>query len=251
MNGRRWEIHAGPEGPSSSFHPVVLHAPPTEVAVDMSDTAQGCEQAADLAPDLYPVFLKLAGRKVLVVGGGHVARAKLCALLTARAAITVVAPRILPEIFRLGVRCIRREFRPSDLDGAWYVVSAAPAHVNRCVAQFARKQRLFVNAVDDAERASCYLGSVVRKGGVTLAISTQGRLPALAGLLREAFEVLIPDDIEQWLLVGQAARQKWKELRVPHEQRRPLLLHAINEIYAAYIAPAAADDQKRQSMPSR
>lgn len=184
------------------------------------------------APDLYPVFLKLAERRVLVVGGGNVANSKISALVAAGAAVTVVAPQILPEVIAQKVHCIRRAFRSSDLDGVWYVVAAAPPEVNRRVEQSARKRRLFVNAVDDPSCASAYLGGVLRKGGVTLAVSTQGRVAALAGLLREAFEALLPDDIEQWVTRGEVARLEWKAKRVAHEERRPLLLRVLNDLYA-------------------
>src|SRR5512145_1782045 len=132
-------------------------------------SAQGSAQ-------LYPVFLSLVGRKVVVVGGGTVAEAKLGALLAAGADITVVAPSIAVDIAKLGLRCVRRPFKAADLDGAWYVVAAATPNVNRHVERVARKRRVFVNTVDDAERASAYLGGVVRKGDLTLAISTRGRL---------------------------------------------------------------------------
>ncbi len=75
---------------------------------------------------LYPAFLKLAGRRVLVVGGGPVAAGKIAGLLVAGAVVDVVAPEVLPEIERAGVVIHRREFRSSDVDGAWYVIAAAP-----------------------------------------------------------------------------------------------------------------------------
>lgn len=185
--------------------------------------------------ELYPVFLKLAHRAVLLVGGGKVAREKLPALLAAGASVTVVAPEILPEIQAMGVRCVRRPFRALDLQSVWYVVSAAPPEVNRHVERIARQRRVFVNAVDDAKQASAYLGGVVRKGGITLAISTAGRLPALAGMLREALQSLIPDEVEQWVRSGQSARHEWNRDAVPHDQRRPLLLRVLNDLYGTKL----------------
>ena len=93
------------------------------------------------------------------------------------------------------MRIERRAFEPADLDGAWFVVAAAPPEVNRA-GRAARPsaRHVFVNAVDDPPNATAYLGGVVRKQGVTLAISTDGRAPALAGLLREGLEALLPDD---------------------------------------------------------
>lgn len=190
------------------------------------------ERARAQDEELYPVFLKLAGRRVLVVGGGRVASSKIAALVAAHAAVTVVAPRIESTIESAGVRCVRREFRPSDLEGVWYVVAAATAAVNQRVAIEAAKRRLFVNAVDDPKRASAYLGGVVRKGGVTLAISTAGRVAALAGMLREALERLLPEELEQWVQAGEEARATWKVEGVPHDERRPLLLRVLNALYA-------------------
>ena len=180
---------------------------------------------------LFPVFLKLAGRRVLVVGGGPVAASKLAALAAAGAVVHVVAPEVVPEIAALGLAISRRPFVDADLDDAWFVVAAATPHVNRQVADAAESRHVFVNAVDDLASASAYLGGVVRKGGVTLAISTDGQAPALAGLLREGLEAVLPDDIGTWLTTARAARRDWLERGVPMPARRPLLLQAINRLY--------------------
>jgi uroporphyrin-III C-methyltransferase/precorrin-2 dehydrogenase/sirohydrochlorin ferrochelatase len=180
---------------------------------------------------LFPAFLKLAGRRVLVVGGGPVAASKLAALVAAGAVVHVVAPDVVPAIVERGVEVARREFVPADLDGAWFVVAAATPEVNRQVADAAESRHVFVNAVDDLASASAYLGGVVRKGGVTLAISTDGRAPALAGLLREGLESVLPDDLAKWQKAADAARRDWKAAGVPMEARRPLLLQAINRLY--------------------
>ena len=142
--------------------------------------------------DLLPLFLNLARRRVLLVGAGPVAASKLRALLAAGADVTVVAPLIDPAIEQAGVRIERREFAPADLDGVWLAVAAATPDVNRAVAQAADARRIFVNAADDPANASAFLGGVVRRDGVTVAISTGGDAPALAGLLREAFDAVLP-----------------------------------------------------------
>ena len=99
------------------------------------------------------------------------------------------------------VEVARRPFVPSDLDGVAFVVAAAPPAVNREVAAAAHARGLFVNAVDDIESASAYAGAVFRRAGVTVAISTDGEAPALAGLMREALEALLPDDLDRWMAV--------------------------------------------------
>ena len=182
---------------------------------------------------LYPAFLKLVGRPVLLVGGGRVAAGKLRGLLDAGAQVTVVAPRIGKDMHWEGVRIVLRPFEPADLDGCWFVVAAGTPEVNREVAEAAHARRLFVNAVDDPGAASAYLGGVVRKGGVTVAVSTEGRAPALAGLLREALEKLLPEDLAEWIASAERLRVRWREDGVPVEARRPLLLRALHELYSA------------------
>ena len=181
---------------------------------------------------LFPAFLKLDDKNVLLVGGGEVARAKLASLLAAGARVKVVALDVHPEIAASGVPCERRPFAAEDLEGAWLVVAAAPPEVNREVARAAEVRRVFVNAVDDATHASAYLGGVVRKGGVVLAVSTEGRAPALAGLLREALEAMLPDDVAEWVDAAAALRARQKAAGLPLAQRRPALLDALNRLYA-------------------
>ena len=102
--------------------------------------------------------------------------------------------------------------------------------MNRRVAAAAEERRIFVNAVDDAERASAYMGGVLRRGGVTIAVSTEGRAPALAGLLREGLEAVVPDDIESWVDVARRLRRSSAPTGVPMADRRPLLLRALNRL---------------------
>jgi siroheme synthase-like protein len=180
---------------------------------------------------LFPAFLKLEGRRVLVVGGGPVAASKLSSLLAAGADLVVVAPEVCNAIRSAGVVIMERPFQASDLAGAWLVVAAAPPAVNRHVAEEAERRQIFVNAVDDPANASVYLGGVVRRAGVTLAISTDGTAPALAGLLREAIDYMLPADLSTWTARAQEMRQSWRRRGVPMEARRPELLEALNELY--------------------
>jgi len=186
------------------------------------------------SPDLYPVFLKLAGLPVVVVGGGPVAAHKAAGLLDAGARVTVVAPAIADEARALvdrGAIVHARPFAPADLDGARWVVAAATPAVNREVAAAAAARGLFVNAVDDPGAATAYLGGVVRRDGVTVAISTGGGAPALAGLLREALDALLPAELDRWIDVARTARTDWRALVVPMAERRPLLLRALVSLY--------------------
>ena len=193
-------------------------------------------------PELAPLFLKLAGRKVLVVGGGPMAAAKLAQLAGTGALLSVVAPEVRPEIVASGVPVACRPFRPEDLDGAWLVIAAAPPEVNREVAAAAEAARVFVVAVDDPPSASAYGAGTLRRAGVTIAISTSGDAPALTGLIREALDALLPDSAEltRWFDVARAARAEWKARLVPMAERRPLLLRKLFHLYESRTTPVPA-----------
>ena len=166
-----------------------------------------------------------------MVGGGPVAAGKIAGLLAAGAAVEVIAPDIRSEIERNGVTIHRRTFQAADVNGAWYVVAAAPPDVNRQVLAAGESRQVFVNAVDDPDHASAYAGGVVRRSGVTIAISTGGRAPAIAGLLREALDAWLPGDLDDWLTAADEARREWKQHGVAMDDRRPQLLQVLNRLY--------------------
>jgi len=180
----------------------------------------------------FPAFLKLAGRRTVVVGGSTVAASKVRALLDASADVVVVAPEVSANIQRAGVSVVQRAFEPADLDDAWLVVAAATPDVNRQVARAAENRRVFVNAVDDPPNASLYLGGVIRRAGVTVAISTDGHAPALAGLLREGLDAVLPTDhLERWMQEATRLRGVWRAKGVPMAERRPQLLNSLVRLY--------------------
>lgn len=195
---------------------------------------------------LFPLFLKLTGRAVLVVGAGPVGAGKAAGLVKAGAVVTIVAPEMSDAAAELPVTLVRRAFQDSDLEGPWLVVAAAPPDVNRAVLAAAESRRIFVNAVDDPAHASAYTGGVVSRGGATIALSTSGLAPAVSGLLREALDEMLPPELDQW--VNEAVRQRdvWKRDRVPIEARRGQLLERLHELYGrraleAGVATVEAD----------
>ena len=200
--------------------------------------------------DLLPLFVNLSGRRVLLVGGGPVASAKLTQLLAAGAAVTVVAPEVRPEIAETGVPIERRGFVPTDLDDVWLVVAAAPPEVNRLVSAEAESRRLFVNAVDDPANATAFLSGVVRRDGFTVAISSNGDAPGLTALVRQAIDHLLPDDLGRWMAEAKAVRRVWKRDGVPMEKRRPLMLEALNALYASADTTSTISESTSSSFPS-
>ena len=178
---------------------------------------------------LLPLFLDLTGKRVLVVGGGVVAARKVADLVAARADVTVVAPALEPEIVTTaGVRLEQRPFRELDVDGAWLVIAATDdASVQADVARACESARVFCVAVDDPPNASAYGGAIVRRGPVTIAISTSGEAPALARLLREVLEHALPD--EGFIEAARALREKWKADKTPMTSRFGELVAAFKE----------------------
>jgi len=193
-------------------------------------------------PQLLPLFLNLTGRRVLLVGGGPVAAAKLAQLIAVGAEVQVVAPLVCDEIARdcerTGMAIARRGFERADLDGVWLVVAAATPEVNRLVAEAAEPLRVFVNAVDDPANASAFLSGVVRRDGVTLAISTNGAAPGLTALLRQALDLVLPRDLADWVEAARVQRAVWRRDAVPMTERRPLLLRALNRLYQSTTGTA-------------
>jgi uroporphyrin-III C-methyltransferase/precorrin-2 dehydrogenase/sirohydrochlorin ferrochelatase len=180
---------------------------------------------------LLPLFVKLAGRDVVVVGGGAMGAQRVRQLADAGARVTLVAPEVREEAAARAAVVLRRPFRPEDLDGAWLAVAAATPEVNREVAAAAEARRILVNAVDDPENATAYMAGVIRRGDATVAVSTGGRAPALAGLLREALDAVLPRELGTWVHVAEAERPTWKRDRVPLATRRPLLLRKLAALY--------------------
>ncbi len=190
------------------------------------------DMARDTGARRLPLFVSLSQRRVVVVGGGTVAASKLPSLLTAGAAVTLIAPKIVPQVELAGVTIHRRAFREKDLDGAWFVVAAATPLVNAKVARLAARRRLFINAVDDPGNASAFFGGVVKRGDITLAISSGGCAPGLVRLLRESIDDLLPKDLSTWTEVARSERQQWLRQRLKVADRVPLLAAAIGRLYA-------------------
>ena len=134
---------------------------------------------------LYPVSLVVAGRPCLVVGGGAVAARKAGALLAAGARVRLVARRVGPEVRALaGVAWEERDFDPADVAGARLVIAATgDGAVNAAVLAAGEAAGVWVNAADDPAHCSFTLPAVARRGAVTVAVSTGGHSPALAGWL--------------------------------------------------------------------
>ena len=145
---------------------------------------------------LYPVSLVVAGRRCVVIGGGAVAARKAAGLVAAGAAVTVIAPDIHPDIRALEVELVERPYQSGDLDLAWLAMAATnDPEVNRQVHADGQAARVWVNAADEPESCAFTLPAVLRRGPVTVAVSTGGHSPALAGWLRDQVAGLLGPEI--------------------------------------------------------
>jgi precorrin-2 dehydrogenase/sirohydrochlorin ferrochelatase len=146
----------------------------------------------------YMACLDLEGRSALVVGGGKVALEKVRGLLECGARVTVVAPRLEPELLELDVEILRRRYRESDLDGRFLVVAAtATPSVNRRVSADADARPLLCNVADVPDLCSFILPAVLRRDPIAVAVSTGGASPALAQRIRDDIDDVIgPEHIE-------------------------------------------------------
>jgi precorrin-2 dehydrogenase/sirohydrochlorin ferrochelatase len=150
--------------------------------------------------EMYPIFLKLEGRPVLVVGAGKVALRKVEALLEAGADVRVVAPEVcqglqaLAEAGRFVLQ--QRSWQIDDCAGALLVVAATgDAALNVQIRQAARNAGALVNAVDDPDNCDFYVPAVARRGDLRIAVSTQGAAPLIASRVREHLEKTLPAEL--------------------------------------------------------
>lgn len=191
----------------------------------------------------YPVFLiGLEGRRSIVVGGGPEARRKIDGLLENDAAITVIAQTVTEEIEALAAEgklsWVRRGYRRGDLDGAFLVIAAdQPAATNEQIWEESRAAGCLVNVMDDTEHCNFIAGSVVRRGALTVAISTNGCAPALAVRLRQRLERELGEEYGTFLELLSGLRGPMRRHHPDFDTRR--------ELWYALVDSEILDDLRR------
>lgn len=156
---------------------------------------------------LFPVFLKLEQLPTLLVGAGNVALEKLQAVLSnaPNSFVTIIAPQVHTEVKKfVGLfpkcRIIQRNFRESDLRGKRLVICATDnSELHRQIKLLANKKGILINVADNPELCDFYLGSIVQKGSLKIAISTNGKSPTVAKRLKEVIGDMIPGEMEDVL----------------------------------------------------
>ena len=168
----------------------------------------------------FPFFMDLEGREGLVVGGGAVAARKLQKLLPYGPRLTVAAPDILPEIEALpNLTLLRRAFAPAMLEGKCFVVAATGSReANREIASLCREKDILVNVVDDKEACTFLFPALVKRGELSVGVSTAGASPSAAAWVKRRVDEVVPEDFGE-LLDYLASLRPMVRARVPEERR--------------------------------
>jgi precorrin-2 dehydrogenase / sirohydrochlorin ferrochelatase len=177
---------------------------------------------------LFPMFVKLQGRLVTIIGGGKIAESKIPGLLEAAACIRLIAPNVSPKIAEWSrngqIEWWSKAFAPGDLQDTHLVIAATSSStVNHEVFLEAEAQKIWCNSVDDIENCHFYYGSIVQRGDLQIAISTNGKSPALAQRIRKELESQFGPEYALWLEWLGAARETLRATSENHELTKELL----------------------------
>ncbi|MDW7674369.1 MAG: bifunctional precorrin-2 dehydrogenase/sirohydrochlorin ferrochelatase, partial [Bacillota bacterium] len=161
---------------------------------------------------LYPIYLNLADKSCIVIGGGNIAERKIKSLLECKALVTVISPESTDTIDEMAdeglITLHRRKYAPFDLTGAFLVISATNnEEVNKQVANECFENGILVNVVDVPPLCNFFVPSIIRRGDFSISISTGGKSPLLASKLRKELEGQYGDEYEKFLNIMGHVRQ--------------------------------------------
>jgi precorrin-2 dehydrogenase/sirohydrochlorin ferrochelatase len=191
-------------------------------------------------PKVFPMFLKLDGRRCLVVGAGAIAEGKIAGLIADDAQIRVIAPEATTQVQTWAgegkIDWERRRFHPSDLDGTFLVVAATSSTaVHEEIYAEARKRNVLCNIVDVPHLCDFFYPAIVRRGSLQIAISTAGESPALSQRLRKELEKQFGPEYEPWLVAIGQARAELATRNLTAEDRKEILHElASREFFERY-----------------
>jgi len=191
---------------------------------------------------LFPVFLKLNDLHTVLIGAGNVGLEKLTAILhnSPDAKVTVIALAILPEVHLLaaeykGIKIIQKSFADTDLNTADVVIAATnDSELNKFVRQSAHDRKLLINVADKPELCDFYLGSIVQKGDLKIAISTNGKSPTIAKRLKEVLNEGLPNELDITL-------QQMSNLRNSLNGDFTYKVKKLNEVTSLLVEPKSAE----------
>jgi siroheme synthase-like protein len=200
-------------------------------------------------PVLYPLFLKLDGRRCVVVGGGPIAAQKARELVASGARVRVISPELDEQAWsemREAIEWIPRPFENGDCEGAIIVISAtADDAVDAAVVADGHRFQALVNTVDVIHRCDFYAGSVVRRGPITVAISSSGASPSVAVTIRKSIERLLPEALP---LVVETLGRRRPELLAAHPDFSARAIKLNRAIAQAFEKLSALSDVSSTSV---
>jgi precorrin-2 dehydrogenase / sirohydrochlorin ferrochelatase len=174
---------------------------------------------------LYPIFLNLKDQRVLVVGAGAVALGKIRVLISCGARLRVIAPAAVSDIREMAdrgeVEYESRKFDPRDATGMAMVIAAtSDLNVNEAVMRSCRERGVWVNVVDDPARCDFFVPSLVNRGRLHVAISTEGASPAFARRLRRELDHWLHESLDEYVEMLDVARKRIRERVSDRSARR-------------------------------
>ncbi len=185
----------------------------------------------------FPIYLDMSRRRCLVIGGGAVAERKIAALLEAGAEVTVISPDVTDAVAGLSkqkaIRVTARRYEDGDLDGFELAfVATDDPQVNAAVYREGRSRGVWVNSADDPARCDFILPSVLRRGDLTVAVSTGGTSPALARTVREELELYFTQEYESLAKLAAEVREELsnRSITVPFETWRRALSGEVRQL---------------------
>lgn len=194
----------------------------------------------------FPFFVDLEGQRGLIVGGGTVALRKAEKLLPYGPALTVVAPEPVSELAALPVTLVRRSFQETDLDSADFVIAATDdENENHRISALCRGRNIPVNVVDDKAACSFLFPALVRRGSLSVGVSTGGSSPTAAIWLKKQIEAILPEQTEEILTWLEEQRPILKE-RLPDQRARAACFARLFAACLALGRPLTEQERERE-----
>lgn len=184
---------------------------------------------------MYPLFLKLENKPCLVIGGGKIAERKALSLLEAGAIVTLISPDLTEELEKMAssreINYVNRLFETGDTEGFFLIIAATNSRESNIqIYGEASENNALINCVDDPRYCNFYVPAQVKRGSLKVAISTEGKLPMLAGRIRGFLNTLFPEDFgEELEELGQLRRDIIAEAGEDEDKKK--------EMFREYLEP--------------
>jgi precorrin-2 dehydrogenase/sirohydrochlorin ferrochelatase len=199
----------------------------------------------------YPAFIDITDKRCLVVGSGKVAERKVAMLLQFNAHVIVVGPVMTKALLKLGeegkIAYFQRRYTAKDLDNTGLVFACTDDNaINNKIKKEAARKNIPVNVADNPDLCDFIVPSIIRKGGLTIAISTSGELPLLSKKLRQKIEEVVTDDYLEYLhIIGEFRRHLLKTVK--EARKRGAIMKNIEKMDIQEVIAAGLEKIKKSA----